>query len=287
MTTVRRVAALSVIGVALAACAAPDAGTPSPSPSPSAGRPGTFTVEVGELMITGHCTGTRDPGEPAVVLQHGNGGSQGHLAGIEAYMAELTQVCAYDRPGGSGSSDPPAQRPRTVTDVAAEAHGVLLAAGIEPPYFLVGQSAGAAITVVFAHLYADEVAGFVASNPNPPFTAWIEAASEVQTPAEIEEREMPDYLGQNPEGIDMRSNDVMLEPLPATMPFAIVFDEDCGGAAFCDAILEPLAATQARLAEVGAGGRFLWLEGAGHEIPQTRPDEFRAVIEEVWAEATD
>lgn len=238
-------------------------------------------------MISGHCTGTRDPGEPTVVLQHGNGGSQGHLASIEAYMVEVTQVCAYDRPGGGGSSDPPALRPRPVTDVAAEAHDVLQAAGIEPPYVLVGQSAGAAISIVFAHLYADEVAGFVASNPNPPFTAWIAAASEVQTPAEIEEREMPDYLGQNPEGIDMRSNDVMLEPLPATMPFAIVFDEDCGGAAFCDAILEPLAATQARLAEVGAGGRFIWLQGAGHEIPQTRPDEFRAVIEEVWAEATD
>ena len=286
MTKMRPIAALSITALALAACAA-GSSPPSASASASAGRPGAFTVEVGELTISGHCMGTREPGEPAVVLQHGNGGSQGHLASVEAYMAELTQVCAYDRPGGSGRSDPPAQRPRLVTDVATEAHGVLQAAGIEPPYFLVGQSAGAAITIVFAHLYADEVAGFVASNPNPPFTAWIEAASEVQTPAEIEAREMPDYRGENPEGIDMRSNDIMLEPLPAAMPFAIVFDEDCGGAAFCDAILEPLAATQARLAEVGEGGRFIWLEGAGHEIPQTRPDELRVVIEQVWAEATD
>jgi pimeloyl-ACP methyl ester carboxylesterase len=270
------------LAVAVAGCAAPS----SAGPSATLAR-GEFEVEVGGLTIVGHCSGTRDPGEPVVLLSHGNGGSQGHLATIEAWLSVEAMVCAYDRPGGQGDSHAPTELPRSVTDVATEAHDVLIAAGIEPPYFLVGQSAGAAISIVFAHLYADDVAGFVASNPNPPFTVWIEAASEVETPSEIESLELPDYEGNNPEGIDMRANDIMLEPLPDTMPFAVLFDEDCGGnRSFCDRILQPLADTQALIAETGAGGRFVWVEGAGHEIPQAAPDVMRSTIEEVWAEAT-
>ena len=247
-----------------------------------------FEVNVDGLTIVGHCSGTRVEGEPAVLLQHGNGGTQGHLADIEAYLSTAALVCAYDRPGGSGGSDQPTERPRSVVDIAEEAQAVLAAAEVDPPYFLVGQSAGAAISIVHAHLHPNDVAGFVASNPNPPFTAWIEAASEVETQEQIETFELPDYRGENPEGIDMRANDIMLEPLPDSMPFAILFDEDCGGVTeFCDVILEPLAATQELLAGAGAGGRFLWVEGAGHEIPMTRPDVMRETIEQIWSEATD
>ena len=286
----RQPQAFLVLAIALVGCAARPSGeaeSTAGTPSTSA-RSGAFEVEVGGLMISGHCTGTRQEGDPAVLLQHGNGGSQGHLTSIEEYLSESALVCAYDRPGGAGQSDPPSEIPRSVTDIAEEAQAVLAAAGVEPPYFLIGQSAGAAISIVHAHLHTDDVAGFVASNPNPPFTAWIEAASEVETPNEIETLEMPDYLGQNPEGIDMRANDVMLDPLPDSMPFAVLFDEDCGGnTGFCDRILQPLADTQALIAETGEGGRFIWVEGAGHEIPNTAPDVMRQTIEEVWAEATD
>lgn len=285
----RHVVFVVAIVVGLVGCGGTASSATSPASTvPSPRAPGAFEVEVGGLTIVGHCSGEQSPGEPAVLLQHGNGGSQEHLASVEEYLAEETVVCAYDRPGGMGDSDPPAERPRSVTDIVNEARGVLEAADVEPPFFLVGQSAGAAITIVFAHLYQDETVGFVASNPNPPFTAWIAAASEVLTPNQVEMREMPDYLGHNPEGIDMRANDVMLEPLPESMPFAVLFDEDCGGdTAFCDLILEPLAATQGRIAETGAGGRFIWVEGAGHEIPMTEPAVFRSTIEDIWAEATD
>jgi pimeloyl-ACP methyl ester carboxylesterase len=290
----------AILAISLAACGAatapsstdeeatPSLGSSSPEPSAAPGARQAFEVDVGGLTIVGHCTGTRGEGEPAILLQHGNGGTRDHLAGIEAYLRRSALVCAYDRPGGSGRSEPPDQRPRSVTDIAEEAHAVLAAAGVEPPYFLIGQSAGAAISIVHAHLYPDDVAGFIASNPNPPFTAWIEAASEVETPEEIETLELPDYRGENPEGIDMRANDIMLERLPDSMPFAILFDEDCGGdTAFCDRIREPLAATQELLAGTGAGGRFIWVEGAGHEIPVTRPDVVQDTFDELWAEATE
>jgi pimeloyl-ACP methyl ester carboxylesterase len=195
-------------------------------------------------------------------------------------------VCAYDRPGAGGRSDRPADLPRPVADVVTEAREVLAAAGVEPPFFLIGHSAGGVIASMLAHRHPDEVVGFVIDNPNPPFSAWMEALDGVVTQQELDSLELPDYMGENPEGIDMRGNDVMLEPLPDTMPFAVLFDEDCSPLGdYCDRIWEPLKTTQALAAEAGAGGRFVYLEGAGHEIPDTEPEAMRAVIEEVWAEA--
>lgn len=162
---------------------------------------------------------------------------------------------------------------------------MMRAVGVEPPYFLVGHSVGAVQAVIFAHLYPDEVAGFVASNPGPPYEAWMAAVSQVASEPEIESLERPDFQGENPEGIDSRRSDVMLEPLPDTMPYAVLFDEDCRVLGYyCDRILQPLADTTALIANAGAGGRFLWVEGAGHEIPDNEPEVLLDMIEEIWSE---
>ena len=47
-----------------------------------------------------------------------------------------------------------------------------------------------------------------------------------------------------------------------------------------------LVRTQTLDADSGAGGRFVWVEGAGHDIPQTRPEVMREAIEEIWGKAT-
>ena len=270
--------------------------TRAPSPAPETSQPSptatslareSFEVEVSGLTIHGHCAGAeaREPDEPAVVLMHGNGGNQDSLSGIEEYMVSETLVCAYDRPGPGGRSEPPADLPRPVADVVSEAREVLAAAGVEPPFFLIGHSAGGVIASMLAHARSDEVVGFVVTNPNPPFNAWLEALDGVVSQQELDSLELPDFMGENPERIDMRGNDVMLEPLPDTMPFAILFDEDCRALGYyCDRIWEPLSETQALAASAGAGGRFVYLEGAGHEIPDTEPEAMRAVIEEVWTE---
>lgn len=262
--------------------------TRQPSPTATPLTQERFEVEVGGLTVHGHCAGAdaREPGEPAVLLLHGNGGNQDNLRGIEEFMAHEALVCAYDRPGPGGRSDRPADLPRPVADVATEAREVLAAAGVEPPFFLIGHSAGGVIASMLAHRYPDEVGGFVIDNPNPPFRAWLQALDGVVTQQEIDTLELPDFMGENPEGIDMRGNDVMLEPLPDTMPFAVLFDEDCSALGYyCDRIWEPLKETQGLAAAAGAGGRFVYVEGAGHEIPDSEPEAMRAVVEEVWAEA--
>ena len=197
-------------------------------------------------------------------------------------------MCVYDRPG-TGNSPAPATLPRPITEVVAEAHAVLVAAKIDAPVFLLGSSEGGAIAFMYAQAYPAEVVGFVSINPNPPYAAWIAEARKVETAEEVATLEEPDYRGENPEQIDNRANSSMLnDPLPASMPYALMFDEDCGGdRAFCGKVYEPIRALAARLAQVGSLGRFVSLPGAGHQIEQSRPDEVNKVLDEVWRDAIE
>jgi pimeloyl-ACP methyl ester carboxylesterase len=228
--------------------------------------------------------GTRDPGEPVVVLQAGNGGGPDHLRGVEEHMVTTAMVCAFGRPGAGGNPAPP-DLPRTVDAVVAEVHDILAAAVIDPPYFIVGQSAGAAITFMFAQAYPEEVAGFVFMNGNPPYETWLANAESVGLSQGMIDGALADFSGLNPEQIDFRTNESMLtDPLPPEMPYAVMYDE-CTGQPGC--VVEWEAMIFERLAEVGESGRFILAEGAGHEIHQTQPQLVYDTIDEVWTEATD
>lgn len=269
----------------VAACGAPPVATDTQTPPISLDERPTsmpFNVEIDGLTIEGHCTGERTAGLPVVVLQSGNGAGDTHLSGIEAHLVDRAQVCAFARPGAEGS-EAPTNGPRSVGDVVAEVHDVLATANIEPPYFLVGQSAGAAITFLFAQAYPDEVAGFVFMNGNPPFETWVNEAPELGIPQDAVDAAVSDFSGNNPERIDFRSNESMLsDPLPATMPYAVMYDE-CGDGPDCVVAGESVIFEQ--LAAVGQGGSFIWAKGAGHEIHLSDPQLVYDTIDEVWAEA--
>lgn len=287
--------AVSVGALTLAACAEssdapsapPSAGPATPTSAPSVSAT-PFEVVVGGLTIFGHCSGERPPGAPAVILQHGNGGMQRDLIAVETYLNDRTMVCAYDRPGPVGRSPAPSTLPRSITEVVSETHEVLAAAGVAPPYFIVGHSGGGTVAFMFAQAYPDETAGFVSMNPVPPYDTWIAAARLVETPEEIETLEEAFYQGANAERTEYTaSSSMMTGPLPATIPYAVMFDEDCDGdTEFCGRVLEPLSATTELLAGVGEGGRFVWLKGAGHELLDTARQAVLDMIDEVWAEAT-
>ena len=261
------------------------------SATPIEGQPADFEVEVGGLSIAGHCTGVRHAGVPAVLMLHGLGGNQRQLARIEEHLADRARVCSYDRPGSDGDSQELTDRPRPVADVAAEARELLIALELDPPYFLVGHSAGGAIAAVFAHLYPEEIAGFVVSEPMPPYSAWRainEAAGE--PPMGMQALRDVDFTGGNPEGIDFTGNDVMLEPLPEDLPFAVLVGDDrsCGGfLEYCNAIFDQWQAMQASVADTGPAGRFIIVENSGHDIQESNPEAYRAAVDDVWADATD
>ena len=238
--------------------------------------------------MTGHCSGT-DTGAPTILLSPGNGGGQNTLYSLEQYLHDRTVVCAYDR-AGVGGSEPSDMRPRPVTELVQEFRMFLDAARIDPPYFLFGESQGGVVAFMFAQAYSRDVVGFVVDNPMPPpYTADITAARRFLTRDQLQQLELPDFLGENPEGISFTDNDTMLsDPLPATMPYAVLFDEDCGGdVEFCERVLRFLPQIERSLARVGDRGRFRWVKGAGHVIHITRPKVVRNMIDEIWGEATD
>jgi pimeloyl-ACP methyl ester carboxylesterase len=113
-------------------------------------------VDVGGYRLHISCIGN---GSPTVVLDAGQGGFSLDWSLIQPELATTTRVCAYDR-AGYGWSDPSPQ-PRTPRQIAEELHTLLVNAGIEGPYVLVGHSAGGKHVRLYATRHPQDVAGIV------------------------------------------------------------------------------------------------------------------------------
>jgi len=120
-------------------------------------------VEVNGRKMHIHCLG--DAG-PAIILDSGLGDSYISWRKVQPQIAKFTRVCSYDR-AGLGYSEPSSQ-PRTSKVIAEELHGLLQAAGIAPPYILVGHSMGGYDVRLYASLYPKEVAGMVLVDASHP-----------------------------------------------------------------------------------------------------------------------
>ncbi len=112
----------------------------------------------------------------------------------------------------------------------------------------------------------------------------MDAAMKVETKAEFAE-ERSFYRGENDENTSFREP-MLSNPLPAGMPYAVMFDEDCDGDSdFCSRILPPLIRTTSSLAAVGDGGRFVRAKGAGHDIFSADPELVQETINDVLNDA--
>jgi pimeloyl-ACP methyl ester carboxylesterase len=78
---------------------------------------------------------------------------------VQPKIAKFSSVCWYDRAGDGWSDSGPF--PRTSEAIAKDLHKLLGAAGIHPPFVLVGHSFGGTNMRVFNGLYPNEVAGTV------------------------------------------------------------------------------------------------------------------------------
>lgn len=130
-------------------------------------------VDVDGYRLHLNCTGE---GNPTVVIEAGWGDSSSSWGWVQPEVAKTTRVCTYDR-AGMGWSEASSE-PRTAREFAKELHTLLTKADEKRPYLLVGHSLGGYTMRVYAHDYAQEVAGIVlvdpqniseseAANPNP------------------------------------------------------------------------------------------------------------------------
>jgi pimeloyl-ACP methyl ester carboxylesterase len=103
------------------------------------------------------CSGA---GSPTVVLDAGSPDTSATWQWVQPQIARSTRVCAYDRAGlGRSASAPPGRR--TATTQVEELHLLLTAAGIPPPYVVIGHSWGGLLARMFAHAYPRDTAGVV------------------------------------------------------------------------------------------------------------------------------
>lgn len=106
-------------------------------------------------------------GAPVVVFQSGLGDGLEPWAAVMERLAPASTVFAYDRPGYGGSLPAP-HGPRSPCDAARGLRATLQAAGLRPPYVLVGHSLGGLYQYAFARLFPEEVAGVVLLDPTHP-----------------------------------------------------------------------------------------------------------------------
>lgn len=135
----------------------------------SEARDRRFNPMPGRLVeVQGHkmhiaCLGD---GSPTVVLDSGLGDTYISWRKVQPQIAKFARVCSYDR-AGLGYSEPSSE-PRTSRVIAEELHALLQAAGIAPPYILVGHSMGGYDVRLYASLYPKEVAGMVLVDASHP-----------------------------------------------------------------------------------------------------------------------
>jgi pimeloyl-ACP methyl ester carboxylesterase len=113
-------------------------------------------VDVGGFKMHINCVGQ---GSPTVILAAGTADFSTTWAYVQPEIAKLTRVCSYDR-AGLGWSEP-SPYPRTVDRTVEELHTLLVNAGVQGPYVLVGHSLGGMHLRVYTYKYPQEVVGLI------------------------------------------------------------------------------------------------------------------------------
>src|SRR5271167_131713 len=130
---------MSVKALAAAAAIHLASALPSPAetlvPSSVYAGPQSLIAVDGARRLNLYCVGT---GSPPVMLDAGSGNSMATWRHVQAEIAAITRVCAYDR-AGLGFSDA-ATRPSDLGNIVDDLHRLIKAAAIPTPIVYVGHS---------------------------------------------------------------------------------------------------------------------------------------------------
>ncbi len=115
-------------------------------------------VDVGGYQMHLHCTGE---GSPTVILEALSGGMSSYWAWVQPEIAQITRVCSYDRAGRAWSEAGQENQEQDLWTTAETLYNLLVNAGEEGPYVLVGHSIGGLYVRAFAQEHPDDVSGVV------------------------------------------------------------------------------------------------------------------------------
>jgi pimeloyl-ACP methyl ester carboxylesterase len=128
-------------------------------------------IDVGGHRLHLNCQGTAGP---PVLFDAALGASSLSWTYVLPEVATFARACAFDRAGFAWSDAGPL--PRSTTRIVEELRALLAAAGIAPPYILVGHSFGGLTARLFLHRYPQDVAGLVLLDPAYP-EDWAEPSA--------------------------------------------------------------------------------------------------------------
>jgi pimeloyl-ACP methyl ester carboxylesterase len=119
-------------------------------------------VDIGGRRLHLMCKGA---GAPTVILEESGLGTYRSWDAVQSALAPTMRVCSYDR-AGNGFSEP-GPPPRDARHLADDLSALLRVAKLEPPYILVGHSAGGLVVRLWAAEHPDQVKGLVLVDTAP------------------------------------------------------------------------------------------------------------------------
>ena len=298
----------------LAACTGAPTDDGGASVTPTVGTPAiaqTFDVGGGRMMYL-ECTGS---GSPTVVLVAGQRASADDWMGVAqgvsgdpvfTRVGADTRVCAYDRPGTpvgeSPSRSDPVPQPADAASMVADLNALLAAGGIEEPFVIAGHSAGGLVARLYAMTYPDAVSGMVlvdalseglqeymtpeqfaiqlpllrgdidASIAEYPALEWVDA------PTSFDQVRAAPALRQLP--LVVLSSDQPIGPtIPALKEAGVIGQEIPDDFGYVTDAAR--GKSQADLAALVAGSRFVTDTDSGHDIHREQPELVADAILEV------
>lgn len=261
----RLLAATLIAAAALAGCAS---------------MPPAQTLQLGASRVAYARAGA---GQPVAVFQSGLGDGMNVWAEVIHRVAPGIAVFAYDRVGYGGSTVAPTAPRRDPCTIVRELHDTLQAAGVPPPYVLVGHSIGGLYQYAYARLYPDEVAAVLLLDPTHP-DHWARMQREAPASARlINGMRATVFTATVRAEFDAQAgcaNELRARPAPQ-MPVRLLVRSSFGLAeppAF-EALVRRLEAEWPALMP---GTTRRQVEGAGHYIQKDRPDvvadELKALV---------
>ena len=218
---------------------------------------------------------------PTIVMEAGGGSSHTSWGALPQELARFARVVAYDR-AGYGLSEA-CGRPRSARVVSEELRAALSAAGIAPPFLLVGWSLGGSFARVFAATYPDDVAGVVLVDPAPE-GFYARAAREqpaLWQPllAEQEKRVAASAPGHRGEWAAWDSSMAQARASDPTLRAPVILltatrSEDTLQSIWIDEHRRWAARTPVV--------RQILVDGAGHAIHRDQPQMVIAAVRELW-----
>jgi pimeloyl-ACP methyl ester carboxylesterase len=161
-TAGRVVAALALVALVIAAAGAIYNVVSLRHDRAIAGVPGHLYHVDGYSMHL-YCTGH---GDPTVVLATGLGDDFTIWGKVQPSLSTVTRVCSYDRAGFGWSQSRPGVQDANA--IAAQLHQLVVAAGVERPFVLMGHSISGLYLRSYAAHYRGDLAGLVFVDGSTP-----------------------------------------------------------------------------------------------------------------------